>query len=197
MNLSKKITLGFTIIVSATFLFNAFTFADSNNKVTPHKKFYKYNADNKEWAKFKSVKERRQDLQLDEKQLKNLSTEELLIAVLEYPFIGDLSAFNSYDLAIKGLSKHCIALREFTQRDDTSEVLEKAKTGSKELVSILNVSKENKDIVPMVIDILYYKNILGIEENLEEQDEVATISKSVVDYVDSFFEHNLIDTKLL
>ncbi len=165
MKLFTKISLILALLVSGTFMFSNISFADDNNNIKPHKKFYKYNADNKEWTKSKSVKERRQDLQLDEKQLKKLSTEELLVAVLEYPFIGDLFAFDNNDLAIKSVSRHCVALREFMQRKDAKDVLTKAKSNTKKVVKTLNVAKVNTGIIPMVIETLCENNLMGFEKN--------------------------------
>ena len=110
----------------------------------------------------------RKAVYLDEEALVDLSTEELLRAVIEYPLICDLYAYDSFDIGIKMVSVNCTALRLFLQRKDAKDIIGESLKDMKSFEIKMQTTDAQKKLAPFVISRLqsylsgFYVDILEI-----------------------------------
>lgn len=119
----------FGVILVSLFLFVTFSVvvhAEELESAENAQSFYSISFEDPQWRTFETTEEMREAVALDEGTFDNLSTEEVLRAVLEYPLIGDIFAFDTNKLGIERVSEHCSALRVFLERDDAYDVLSRA-----------------------------------------------------------------------
>ena len=76
-----------------------------------------------EWIDLGSVRARREASQVPEELLQKMTTDALLLTVLEYPFLVDIYAFNTLDMGYQSVKKQCNGLREFISRPDCMDAL--------------------------------------------------------------------------
>lgn len=77
----------------------------------------------KEWADFTNADQKRAVCQIPDRVLKNMSTEQLTDAVLNYPLYGDYIAFDSLDMGYKVLSNNFNGIRELKMRGNAGSCL--------------------------------------------------------------------------
>ncbi len=75
------------------------------------------------WKETESRELRGEMLQLPEQMLKNLTTEALVEAVLEYPFFSDVFAFDDIQLGIDVLCNSFNGIEELSTREDNIDIL--------------------------------------------------------------------------
>lgn len=88
---------------------------------TPYE--YPYVPGTQEWIDLGSTSARRQASQVPDEVLEHMTTDALLLTVLDYPFLSDMYAFNTMEMGYKAVKKHCNGLREFEARSDCLDAL--------------------------------------------------------------------------
>ena len=86
-------------------------------------KHYPINPSSKEWKTFTESEQMISACRIDNAILSNMSTEELVSAVLSYPMLVDLYFYNSIETALQQLAKKSDAFYELRQRTDGAEYL--------------------------------------------------------------------------
>ena len=80
-----------------------------------------------EWVKLGTVENKKEACRIPEETLKKMTNEELIEAVLDYPFLVDLYVFGLQSEAVYGVAEQiyeeCDALRELLSRKDGEEDL--------------------------------------------------------------------------
>ena len=84
---------------------------------------YPYQPGTQDWIDLGSTIARRKASQVPEEVLEHMTTDALLLTVLDYPFMNDIYAFNTMELGYEAVKKHCNSLREFENRPDCLEAL--------------------------------------------------------------------------
>ena len=120
--------------------------------------FYKTVMNDPSWRENENRAERGKMLHLPEYILKNMTTDELIEAVLNYPFFSDIYAFNSIKVGINILFEDFNGVKELFKRADAAKEILKAY--QKEPV-IQSDNNENSDIFR-----LNYLEILLLNENI-------------------------------
>lgn len=85
--------------------------------------FYTEVMNSPEWYSSQNRIERGEMLQISEEILKNLSTEDLIEAVLAYPFFMDVYAFDDVQIGVDIMYNTFNGLRELSERKDAAVVL--------------------------------------------------------------------------
>lgn len=75
-----------------------------------------------EWKTFTTHEQMIQACQIPESILKRMTTEALLLTVMDFPLLGDTLLFDNEDAGYKALKENCNALIEFLERDDAVTV---------------------------------------------------------------------------
>lgn len=127
-----------------------------------------------EWEKANNSNERREMLQLPEEMIESMSTDELVEAVLEYPFFTDVFAFDNYQDAVDDMYDGFNGLEALSQRSDAPTTL--LKKYSEE--PVLKVSDEDGDVFRLYfLEILLSQDFVldNLTDEQEEQlSELAT-----------------------
>ncbi len=76
-----------------------------------------------EWIDLGDVRARRKACQVPDEIIQNMTTDALLLTVLDYPFMCDIYAYNTMEMGYEAVKKHCNSLRAFEQRPDHLDVL--------------------------------------------------------------------------
>lgn len=76
-----------------------------------------------EWEQLGSVESKIQACSIDDEVLRNLSDEELMQAVLDYPFIIDLFVANDYETAVQSVRQNSDAFQELLSRENAKDIL--------------------------------------------------------------------------
>lgn len=76
-----------------------------------------------EWLQYANVLGRRRACEVPEEILTHMTTEALLQTVLDYPFLGDMYAFNTMEMGYETVKRRFRGLQELESRPDCLEVL--------------------------------------------------------------------------
>ncbi|MCI9555335.1 MAG: hypothetical protein HFF53_00140 [Lawsonibacter sp.] len=76
-----------------------------------------------EWLQYANVLGRRRACEVPEEILTHMTTEALLQTVLDYPFLGDMYAFNTMEMGYETVKRRFRGLQELESRADCLEVL--------------------------------------------------------------------------
>lgn len=123
-------------------LMPASVFAESNNS-------YKYSItpDSQDWAKHKSY-ELVQLTDIPENIVKDMDTPTLVSTVMDYPFLGDIYAFDNAGIGIQVISERFSGLRELLRRSDAGDGLYKEYvTMKQEVTGIKNAKSLNFETI--------------------------------------------------
>ncbi|MBD5157567.1 MAG: hypothetical protein HDT13_08045 [Butyrivibrio sp.] len=85
--------------------------------------YYQITPQYAEWSDFKTTEEMYKACQIDMEILKNMSTEELVKAVADYPLMINIYAYDSMGQGLEALRRHFDGLNELLERSDTIEGL--------------------------------------------------------------------------
>lgn len=88
---------------------------------TPYE--YPYVPGTQEWIGLGNTLARRRACQVPDEILQHMTTDALLLTVLDYPFLNDIYAFNTIQMGYEAVRKHCNSLREFETRPDCLDAL--------------------------------------------------------------------------
>ncbi len=129
--------------------------------------YYPINPNTPEWSTMQTSDELIAACRISEDALKNMTTEEVVDAVLSFPLIIDLYAYNNLDTALKHLSTISDAYRELLTRDDAAHILSQA------LISAHSVESESTSKLPS-----YTIEILLSDQRLMGSDKEANYWES-------------------
>ena len=76
-----------------------------------------------EWVSLGTVEAKTAACRIPEEKLLSMNDEELLKAVIDYPFLIDIFLCDDFSIPVHGLLERCDALRELSRRHDASNVL--------------------------------------------------------------------------
>ena len=86
------------------------------------------------WLELETVNDKIEVCRIPQETLENMTDQALIQAVLDYPFICDVFAYDEQDLAIRSLEKNCDAYSELIRRD----------SGKDSLINTIEKRNENK-----------------------------------------------------
>ena len=86
----------------------------------------------------------------------SLPTEEVLRAVMEYPFVTDLLAFDMPQKAVERVSRHCTALKVLMQRPDALAVVEEAEKDVYAYTGTVEATSLQKQFFPGCLAVIHY-----------------------------------------
>lgn len=87
------------------------------------KSVYKVLPGDPEWEQLGSVEDKIRACSVDEDILRSLTDEELVQAVLDYPFLIDLFAADDSEVAVQSLRRNSDAFQELLFRENAKEIL--------------------------------------------------------------------------
>ncbi|WP_309479775.1 hypothetical protein [Brevibacillus agri] len=129
-----------------------------------------------EWKALESKMERQKVSQIPEDVLEQLSTEELVETVLDYPFLIDMYAYDSFEQGFSAVSSNFNGLKELLKREDAaSKLLEKYK-----------VTKESKGVKKASSDEML--DLKNLEIILEQSEIKEKLSPNEVEEVEELTE---------
>ncbi len=118
--------------------------------------FYDLSTEDPEWTQNPSTAAHRRALHLDESVFTDLPTEEVLRAVMEYPFVTDLLAFDMPQKAVERVSRHCTALKVLMQRPDALAVVEEAEKDVYAYTGTVEATSLQKQFFPGCLAVIHY-----------------------------------------
>lgn len=156
------------LVVSGTMVFEK-----QYAKASCNEGFYKISTDDPIWETFETVDEMREAVYLDVSVFTDLSTQEVLRAVLEYPLISDVFAYEDNSIGIRRVSAYCTALRVLLHRKDVKSVIRDAYSNIAEVKAHICAPIVNVDIAEMVIERIldYY----GMRMSINSADIQSTV----------------------
>ncbi|MGN7454081.1 hypothetical protein ACTHPH_04580 [Paenibacillus pasadenensis] len=126
----KTLTISLSLLLALSINFSGQT-ASANSKgfkyqLTPENKI--------EWSKLKTKREMVEASKISSTELNNMSTEDLIKAVLDYPLLDStIYLFNSYEQGLKVLENESSAFKALLERNDAGEKLLEALNKNLEL----------------------------------------------------------------
>lgn len=84
---------------------------------------YEITSDSAEWKTFNSHNEMVAACQIADDEIKEMTTDMLISAYLNYPLLGDMYAYNTIEMGFAALRKQCNALEELLTREDVGDAL--------------------------------------------------------------------------
>jgi len=174
----RKAILMVLVLCMVLSLAQASVFAQSNNS-------YKYSItpDSKNWAKYKSY-ELVQLTNIPENIVKNMDTATLVSAVMDYPFLGDIYAFDSTEIGIQVISERFSGLKELLSRSDAGDGLYKEYMSMKQEVTAL------KDVKSVNFETIMKNRVIGTllsQPAIFKQLDKAQVD-SIIETSNSIFE---------
>lgn len=120
-----------------------------------------------EWEQLGSVENKIRACSIDEDVLSNLSDEELVQAVLDYPFVIDIFATNDHYIAVQSIRRNSDAFQELLSRDNAKNILLDW-IGEKRVQDVRTLSSKDEMQRNEIMILLMYTNEL--QEALTEED---------------------------
>lgn len=103
-----------------------------------------------EWINMGSTITRRKACEVPDEIIQNMTTDALLLTVLNHPFLSDMYAFNSIEQGYVVVRRRFADLREFERRPDYLDVL------SQYCEAHFPLPEDEKTFEDRMADILYY-----------------------------------------
>lgn len=110
-------------LASALSLWAVFTAATASPYTIDTPYDYPVKPGTPEWLQYANVLGRRRACEVPEEILTHMTTEALLQTVLDYPFLGDMYAFNTMEMGYETVKRRFRGLQELESRADCLEVL--------------------------------------------------------------------------
>ncbi|UEA31928.1 hypothetical protein [Granulicatella elegans] len=144
-----------------------------------------------EWKKY-SAYELQDKLNIPKENVDKLNTKDLLDLVLDYPFIGDVYAFNTVEDGINEIRKRFNPLDVLLNREDIAKVLYNRYINLENPVISKNIKCEESDDCLKInfIEFLLEKNEVFIKLNEEQIREISkkAVKMSLESEIESEFE---------
>lgn len=177
----KKII--FNIFLVAIFFVNSIGLTalakNSDDQKTNNEYKYEVTTADKQWSKFKSRDEMVNACKISENDLEKMTTEELVYAVLDYPLLINLYAYDSYEAGLEALSEESDAFKELLKRTDASEKL----LNVMEEKDKARVSEDEDTLEHLTLSILLSEktiwNSLSDKEKAKEMMSISATSTTV------------------
>lgn len=131
-----------------------------------------------EWEQLGSVEDKIRACAIDEEILRNLTDEELVQAILDYPFIIDLWLVDDYRIGVQSVCKNSDAFRELLSRDNAKDILMNWLKG-KSVFDLQSVSAEGEMQIGQIALLLMYTDQLA-ETVTKEDVEILNGFSSVL-----------------
>jgi hypothetical protein len=155
--LMKKI-LGFIFI-----LLFAFTFIDGAGVLAKEKFEYPITTSSEEWKEFTTRDQMIAATRIPEEILKDMTTEELVVALFEYPLLVNLVLYNDDEIALREFEIICDAYRELITRNDSAYVLQE----------YINNLEDEEVIQKIASEVLLNSKIIFTQSIVAEQKIIA------------------------
>lgn len=104
-------------------LLDEFTYLSLDGQVIPENKYYAVTSASPEWKTFKTSRQMVDACRIGDATIDGMSTEQLVEAVVTFPLLIDLYAYNDLDYALDRLAQKSDAYRELRRRDNAVECL--------------------------------------------------------------------------
>jgi hypothetical protein len=114
------VMLSFLMAISSNIYVYAFDF-DKSSVQDDYE--YKITSDSDEWKTLNSHDEMVAACQIADDEIKEMTTDMLVSAYLNYPLLGDMYAYNTIETGFTALREQCNALDELLTREDVGEAL--------------------------------------------------------------------------
>lgn len=131
-----------------------------------------------EWEQLPSVEDRIRACAIDEEVLHNLTDEQLVQAILDYPFVIDLWLANDYRIGIQSVCENSDAFHELLLRDNSKDILMNWLKG-KSTVDLQSVPAEREMQIGEIVLLLMYTDQLA-ETVTKEDVEILNGFSSVL-----------------
>lgn len=141
----------FTLIITTMFCLHTTAKADESKVIVGNYE-YAITPDDSEWSELGSVEAKIEACRIPEEILKSMTAEQLLQAVLDFPFIYDIFAYDSLADGVEQLAEISDAYAELLSRDNAKTVSMNMVT-QKNALRTFNISAEeeiNNDILAAV-----------------------------------------------
>lgn len=137
---------------------------------------YKYEVtpDDAEWEQLESVEDKISACRIPENVLANMTEEQLLQAVWDFPFVYDVFSYSSTEEGVKNLENICDAYEELISRKNAKEIMLDEVIKRSNMRKALNTEEEIKNEI--LAAIILYQEDFQYEFSLAEIEEVAEIS---------------------
>lgn len=129
----KKLMFSMLLVVFSMFFITPINDAQAAQR--EQNSVYKILPTDPQWSTMNSVREKIDACSIPKKVLRAMSDEELIDAVLEFPFIGDLFAGDSYKKGAESVYKNSDALQELASRETATAAILKRIKERKQLIS--------------------------------------------------------------
>ena len=142
---------------------------DISEELTRDKRYiYPITYDSPEWQDFDGVNEKLQACRIPEELLKEMSVEQLVDAVIDFPLLVNVVLYNSPEEGLEALSQQSDAYRELLSREGGKEAfMEKVKT-----VAYLEPSEDKSDL--LFLQILLDENDIRNSNTMNKVSYVKT-----------------------
>lgn len=178
-----KLFLGFLV-----FAFSMILFGKKDAYADEVEFEYKITTESDDWFNY-TVKQKVEMLRIDEETLENMTDEQVVRAVIDYPYILDIYVYGDLETGLRTVSKYCDALRELQTRENWKEVFCEYAT------IFANEYRENPEILTpgryiVLAELIYYYSgnaeffaeyLLDPEQIEEENSEITENNMVVTD----------------
>jgi len=161
------------LIAVLCFLMSFSVLAQSNEKDT--KIEYKFSSKQKEWKELETKKDMLNICEIDEEKLETSSTEIIVDAVLEFPLIVDIFAYNTYSEGLLALKNESDAYLELIEREDAGDVL------SNKLFKMKSDETMSKLIIGIILsDELIWESVSDKEKVVKQLEKEGLVNNSEI-----------------
>lgn len=151
----------------------ALAFTDGENKTSYD---FSVKTDSDEWKSFTTKTQRVDACQIPDNILKNMSTEDLLDTVLNYPLMNSFLAFNSVEDAYKVIYNDFNGLRELMDRNDATDVILEKYENTNVVRSVQADTASSKSFfLPSTLEFIIACDQLNNGFTPQEQDSISQI----------------------
>ena len=170
-NLRRIIAITFFSLFVFVFSSVPISYGDNgiSEELTRDKRYiYPITYDSPEWQDFDGVNEKLQACRIPEELLKEMSVEQLVDAVIDFPLLVNVVLYNSPEEGLEALSQQSDAYRELLSREGGKEAfMEKVKT-----VAYLEPSEDKSDL--LFLQILLDENDIRNSNTMNKVSYVKT-----------------------
>ena len=149
-------------------------------KMAPLPEVYRYEvtADSPEWSKLETVDDKVEACRISEGELKDMQDAELIQAVLDFPLLIEVFAYDDPVIGVKSLEQISDAYRELISRKSAkASSLEVVRQRSAAQTSTISAEEEIKN--DALISMILYQECFRNKLSVDELNEVADLSASI------------------
>lgn len=139
------------------------------------------------WDEFGTVEDKIEACRIPQNVLNSMTDEQLVQAVLDFPFLCDVFLYSSTEEGVQNLEEICDAYAELLRRDNAKEILMNSVNNRASLQTI-NLSAEEEVKNEALAALIVYQEELHDDLSVEEMEEITKISTTIGFY---FAENNV------